>query len=228
MELEVTTAFMVDLLKRPSTKIFHNASYDVGWLLANGFEVNGKIVDTMVAAALIDENRWSFSLNACAKDYLGEIKNETFLKEKAKEWGIDPKQDLWKMPAGYVGFYAEQDAALTLKLWQRFKSEIQQQSINDVWEMEMELLPILIKMRQTGIRVDESKAALLKKEFRKKEKDVLYKIKKETTLDVDIWAARSVAQVFDRLGVEYPRTSKSNEPSFTTNWLQNCEHPIGS
>jgi len=226
MDLAVTTAFMVDLLKRPSTKIFHNASYDVGWLLANGFEINGKIVDTMVAAALIDENRWSFSLNACAKDYLGEIKNETFLKEKAKEWGIDPKQDLWKMPAGYVGFYAEQDAALTLKLWQRFKGEIQKQSINDVWEMEMELLPILIEMRRTGIRVDEAKAALLKKEFRKKEKDVLYKIKKETTLDVDIWAARSVAQVFDRLGVEYPRTAKSNEPSFTTNWLQNCEHPI--
>ena len=45
-------------------------------------------------------------------------------------------------------------------------------------------------------------------------------------MDVDIWAARSVAQVFDRLGVEYPRTAKSNEPSFTTNWLQNCEHPI--
>ena len=75
-----------------------------------------------------------------------------------------------KMPAGYVGFYAEQDASLTLKLWQRFKSEIQQQSINDVWDMEMELLPILIKMRQTGIRVDEAKASLLKKEFRKKKK----------------------------------------------------------
>ena len=226
MDLAITTAFMVDLLKRPSTKIFHNASYDVGWLLANGFEINGKIVDTMVAAALIDENRYSFSLNACAKDYLGEIKNETFLKEKAKEWGIDPKQDLWRMPAGYVGFYAEQDAALTLKLWQRFKSEIQQQSINDVWEMEMDLLPILIKMRQIGIRVDEQKAASLKKEFRIKEKEVLHKIKKETSFNVDIWAARSVAQVFDRLGVEYPRTAKSNEPSFTTNWLQNCEHPI--
>ena len=51
-------------------------------------------------------------MNACAKDYLGEIKNETFLNEKAKEWGIDPKQDLWRIPAGYVGFYAEQDAGV--------------------------------------------------------------------------------------------------------------------
>ena len=226
MDSAVTTAWMVDLLKRPSTKIFHNASYDVGWLLMNGFEINGKIVDTMITAALIDENRWSFSLNACAKDYLGEIKNETFLNEKAKEWGIDAKQDLWKMPAGYVGFYAEQDAGLTLRLWHRFKAEIQKQSLNDVWEMEMELLPILIKMRRQGIRVDEYKAIQLKKEFKQKESLLLSKIKKETTFNVDIWAARSVAKVFDRIGVDYPRTPKSGEPSFTTNWLANCEHPI--
>ena len=226
MDLAITTAWMQDVLRTPATKIFHNASYDVGWLLVNGFEIRGKIVDTMIAAALINENRFSFSLNACAKDYLGEIKNETFLNEKAKEWGIDPKADLWKLPAGYVGFYAEQDAGLTLRLWERFKTEITKQSLNDVWDMEMELLPILINTRMRGIRVDEDKAAALKKEFKKKESDVLGKIKKETTLDVDIWAARSVAQVFDRIGVDYPRTAKTEEPSFTQNWLVNCNNPI--
>ena len=200
--------------------------YDVCWIRALGLSINGKIVDTMIAAALINENRFSFSLNACAKDYLGEIKNETFLNEKAKEWGIDPKADLWKLPAGYVGFYAEQDAGLTLRLWERFKSEISKQSLNDVWDMEMELLPILIETRRTGIRVDEAQAAKLKKEFKQKESEVLYQIKSQTTLDVDIWAARSVAQVFDRIGVEYPRTPKSDEPSFTQNWLVNCDNPI--
>jgi DNA polymerase I-like protein with 3'-5' exonuclease and polymerase domains len=226
MDLAVTTAWMQDVLKTPATKIFHNASYDVGWLLVNGFEIRGKIVDTMIAAALINENRFSFSLNACAKDYLGEIKNETFLNEKAKEWGIDPKADLWKLPAGYVGFYAEQDAALTLKLWQRFKTEITKQNLHDVWDMEMELLPILIDTRRRGIRVDIEKAHALKKEFKGKEKEVLHKIKKETTIDVDIWAARSVAQAFDRIGIDYPRTPKSEEPSFTQNWLVNCDNPI--
>ena len=226
MDLDITVAWMQDLLKQPSTKIFHNAAYDLGWLKFNNFEVNGPIVDTMIAAALIDENRWSFSLNACAKDYLGEIKNETFLNEKAKEWGLNAKEDLWRMPAGYVGFYAEQDAGLTLRLWQRFKAEIQQQSLNDVWEMEMQLLPVLHKMRATGIRVDEEKAGLLKKEFKQKESLLLSQIKKQTTLNVDIWAARSVAKIFDRIGLEYPRTPKSGEPSFTTNWLANCEHPV--
>ena len=226
MDSAITTAWMQEVLRTPATKIFHNASYDVGWLLINGFEINGPIVDTMIAAALINENRFSFSLNACAKDYLGEIKNETFLNEKAKEWGIDAKADLWKLPAGYVGFYAEQDAALTLKLWQRFKTEISKQSLNDVWDMEMELLPILIETRRKGIKVDEEKAVSLKKEFKEKEYQVLKKIKDETTMKPDIWAARSVAQVFDRIGVEYPRTPKTGEPSFTQNWLVNCNNPI--
>jgi len=226
MDLGITTAWMQSILRTPATKIFHNASYDVGWLLVNGFEINGPIVDTMIAAALINENRYSFSLNACAKDYLGEIKNETFLNEKAKEWGIDAKADLWKLPAGYVGFYAEQDAGLTLRLWERLKSEISKQSLNDVWEMEMELLPILIETRRRGIRVDEEKAIKLKKEFKEKEFQVLKKIKEQTTIKPDIWAARSVAQVFDRIGVEYPRTPKTGEPSFTQNWLVNCNNPI--
>ena len=226
MDEGVTCAWMQHILRLPATKVFHNASYDVGWLLVNGFEIRGKIVDTMIAAAIINENRYSFSLNACAKDYLGEIKNETFLLEKAKEWGIDPKADLWKLPAGYVGFYAEQDAGLTLRLWERFKSEISKQSLNDVWDLEMDLLPILIDTRMKGIRVDEDKAIKLKKEFKQKEYEVLKKIKSETTIKPDIWAARSVAQVFDRIGVEYPRTPKTGEPSFTQNWLVNCNNPI--
>ena len=133
---------------------------------------------------------------------------------------------MWKLPAGYVGFYAEQDAGLTLRLWDRLKTEISKQSLHDVWEMEMELLPILIDTRSRGIRVDEEKASLLKKEFKKKESEVLSSIKSQTTLDADIWAARSVAQVFDRIGVEYPRTAKTDEPSFTQNWLVNCDNPI--
>jgi len=226
MDLGITTAWMQNVLRTPATKVFHNASYDVGWLLVNGFEIRGKIVDTMIAAAIVDENRYSFALNACAKDYLGEIKNETFLNEKAKEWGIDAKQDLWRLPAGYVGFYAEQDAGLTLKLWKYLKQEINKQSLHDVWDLEMELQPILIDMRRRGIRVNEEKAHSLKKEFKRKEGEVLKKIKDETTFDIDIWAARSVAQAFDRIGVDYPRTPKTGEPSFTQNWLVNCDNPV--
>ena len=57
-------------------KIMHNATYDAGWLRAEGVEVQGRIIDTMIAAPLVDENRFSFSLNNLGRDYLGERKNE--------------------------------------------------------------------------------------------------------------------------------------------------------
>ena len=74
----------------------------------------------MIAGALINEDRFSYSLNALSFDYLGEIKSEAQLKEKAEEWGLNAKQDLWRLPSNYVGPYAEQDAELTLKTLESF------------------------------------------------------------------------------------------------------------
>ena len=42
-----------------------------------------------------------------------------------------------------------------------------------------------------------------KKDFKKAENDLLYKIKQETNIDTQIWAARSIANVFDVLKLEY-------------------------
>jgi len=215
-----------EVLKTDADKIFHNAQYDLGWIRSQGWEVRGRIIDTMIAAALIDENRYSFSLNSLGFDYLGEVKAEDELREEAATRGLDAKADLWKMPSMAVGFYAEQDAALTLKLWNYFKPTLVKENLLKVWQLEMELLPILIRMRETGIRVDISKAEDLKKQLIKKEKDLLKKVKDLTNIDVEIWAARSVATAFDQQGIKYERTAKSKDPSFTTNWLENCNHDL--
>lgn len=210
----------------PNKKIFHNAQYDLGWLNAMGMTVNGVIIDTMIAAALIDENEWSYSLNNLAKKYLGEIKAETDLIEAAKDHGIDPKAEMWKLPAEHVGFYAEQDARLTYLLWQRFKHEIVTQNLMTIWELESKILPILIKMRQRGVRVDVEKASRLMVEFATQEKVLLQKINKLVGKDVDIWAARQIGEAFDKLKIEYPRTENTGAPSFTQNWLHNSKHQI--
>ena len=223
---EQVKKYMKDVCALPNTKIFHNAQYDVGWLEASGITVNGPIVDTMIAAALINENRFSYSLNALSVDYLNEIKAETELREAAAAHGIDPKAEMWKLPAEHVGYYAEQDAELTLKLWQRFKHEITSQSLTTVWEMEQQLLPILIKMRQRGVRVQVEKAAELQKEMKLQEKEILLDIQKEIGLEIDIWAPRQIAKAFDKLKLEYPRTEKTKEPSFTQNWLINNKNKI--
>tara|TARA_R100001509_G_scaffold104072_1_gene61293 strand:- start:86 stop:1957 length:1872 start_codon:yes stop_codon:yes gene_type:complete len=223
---EQVLRYMEKICALPCTKIFHNAQYDVGWLNTYGIEVKGEIIDTMIAGALIDENRYSYRLNALAKDYLGEIKAETDLVEAAKAHGVDPKAEMWMLPAEHVGYYAEQDARLTYLLWQRFKHEIYKQNLETVWELEKKLLPILIKMRKRGIRVNKEKAESLKIDFVNKEKSLLHNIKKLVGKDIDIWAARQIGYAFDKLNIEYPKTPKSGEPSFTQSWLLNSNHEI--
>ena len=226
MDYKIVMDWVQEVVSGPGDKIFHNASYDVGWLRAHGIKVSGRIIDTMVASALVDENRFSYSLNALGYDWLGETKSEQELKEAASEWGIDAKQELYKLPAKFVGFYAEQDAILTLKLWQYLKTEIFRQEIQSVFNLETELFPVLLNMRATGVKVDLNEAEKLKNEFVKKETKILNKITKESGLPVDIFAARSIAKAFDKLGIKYPLTEKTKEPSFTANWLLNCEAPI--
>ena len=215
-----------EVLKTDAAKIMHNAQYDLGWIRSMGWEVKGPIIDTMVTAALVDENRRSYSLNNLSIEMLGEMKSETELKEEAAQRGLDAKAELWKMPAMAVGFYAEQDAVLTLKLWNHLKTFIRKEQLQTIWNMEMELLPILIKMREVGIRVDIDKAEVLKKQFKTLESSLITEIKKLSGIAVDIWAARSVAKAFDAVGIKYDLTEKSKAPSFTTNWLTNNEHPL--
>ena len=226
MDRKKVLKWFQDVLSTPAIKIFHNAMYDVCWLRAIGLSVSGKIVDTMIASALVDENQMRYDLNNCSKRYTGKGKNETELYEAAKSWGVDPKAEMYKLPAIYVGAYAEKDAEITLALWQELKKEIHHQDLSAIMNMETELFPCLIDMKFKGVRVDVQAAHQLKKELVTQEKESLLAVKKETGIDTQIWAARSIAQVFDKLNLEYDRTEKTNAPSFTKNFLSNHPHPV--
>jgi DNA polymerase I-like protein with 3'-5' exonuclease and polymerase domains len=209
-----------------AVKIFHNAMYDVCWIRAAGIQIKGHIVDTMVMASLIDENRLAYTLNSISFEYLGEVKDEKALNEAAQSWGIDPKSEMYKLPAMYVGNYAEKDAQLTLELFKVLSREIQKQNLQNVFDLETPLFPCLLDMKFKGVRVDIEKAQLLKQQLTKQEHELLLKVKQETGIEPQIWAARSIATVFDKLGLHYERTDKSQAPSFTKNFLQEHKHPI--
>jgi DNA polymerase I-like protein with 3'-5' exonuclease and polymerase domains len=209
-----------------SVKLFHNAMYDVCWLRAAGVHINGHIVDTMVMSSLIDENRLSYTLNSISYEFLGEVKDEKALIEAAQSWGIDPKSEMYKLPAMYVGNYAEKDAQLTLELFKVLSREMQKQSLQNVFDLETQLFPCLTDMKFKGVRVDIEKAKLLKQQLTNQEQEILLKVKRETGIEPQIWAARSIATVFDKLGLHYERTEKSHAPSFTKNFLQEHKHPI--
>ena len=226
MDHGAVTRWLQDVLKTPADKIFHNAMYDVCFLRAERYEIQGRIVDTMIAGSLVDENRFRYDLGSLGRDYVGIGKNEAVLKETADHWGIDAKSEMYKLPAMYVGEYAEQDAVLTLKLWQEMKKEIESQDIEDIFNLETELFPCLVDMRFLGVRVDLEAAHKLKQELVSEEKKCLEKVWKETGVDVQIWAARSIEKVFQNQKLPYEKTAKTEAPSFTKNFLQNHSNEL--
>jgi len=173
----------------------------------------------------MDENRFSYSLNSLAFDLLGDIKGERELVEAAKSFGLDPKSEMWKMPAMYVGYYAEKDAELALKLWNYFKIEIGKNDLWQIVDLELKLLPCLVDMTWNGVRVDLDGVEKTRDALIKREKQAMKQIKQLVGKDVEIWAARSLADAFDKVGVKYPKTEKG-APSFTKTFLTDHPHDL--
>jgi DNA polymerase I-like protein with 3'-5' exonuclease and polymerase domains len=225
LDERIVNRWMKKVLELPCDKIMHNAAYDLGWLRASGFTVNGTVYDTMLAAPLIDENRFSYALNSLGFDYLKEVKSEQGLKDAASDFGVHAKKELWKLPAMYVGEYAEQDAALTLKLWHHLKALLRKEEVESIFTLETELLPVLINLTFQGIRFNRDRCEQLIADFKRKEAEHIKQIKALSGEKVDIWAAASIAKAFDKLGILYPKTA-TGLPSFTKTFLDGHDHEI--
>jgi DNA polymerase I-like protein with 3'-5' exonuclease and polymerase domains len=223
LDRKMTLGWLQEQMDTPGiTKVCHNAPYDIGWLMAEGIKVQGPIIDTLIAAPLVDENRFSYRLELLGKEYIGMRKDEKVLRAAATEWGIDPKAEMWKLPARFVGGYGEQDAVMTLKLWEHLKAEIEKQDLWSVFDLESRVLPGVIDMRARGVRVDLDQADRSRKILRQRKQELLAFVKDKTGIEVEVWAAESIKKVFEDLGLPYPRT-EAGAPSFTKDFLK--DHP---
>ena len=226
MAKDIVLRWLQDQLNHGMSVVFHNAQYDLGWLLTEGIEVKGTILDTMIAAPLLDENRFSYSLNALGATYLGQRKAEDELRRAAHQHGVDAKAEMWKLPAGRVAEYAEMDASLTLRLWHVLHKKLIEDDCERILDVELSLLPMIFEMRRRGVKVDVDKAEQTKTFLEGKEKKLLKEIKDDSDIHLEPWNAKSLAMVFDNLGLSYQRTAKSDAPSFTKHFLKSHDHPI--
>ena len=218
------------------TKVFHNAMYDVCWIRAvTGMMIKGRIVDTMIAASVIDENRFRYSLDALSKDYLNEEKYKYDLQQKTLEWSggtvKDPMTNMHKLPASIVKEYAKQDVNLTYKLWKLFDKKIdevlytkddgEQKTCRQIFELETKLFLCLVDMKFKGVRIDRSKAILFGTHLKKRRDQIIKAIENITTIKVDIWAAASIKKLLDHLCIkDYKVTPKSKMPQLPKNYLK--------
>lgn len=218
------------------TKIFHNAMYDVCWIRAiTGKKMKGRIVDTMIAASVIDENRFKYSLDALSKDYLDESKYKYDLQQKTLEWSggtvKDPMTNMHKLPAYIVKDYAKQDVDLTYKLWNLFNKKIdevlytkedgEQKTCRKIFELETKLFLCLVDMKFKGVKIDTAQAILFGRHLKKRRDQIIKAIENKTGIRVDIWAASSIKNLLEHQKItDYKETPKSKMPQLPKDYLK--------
>jgi DNA polymerase I-like protein with 3'-5' exonuclease and polymerase domains len=221
-------------------KVFHNAIYDVCWLRATtGKMLKGRLLDTMVAASVIDENRFKYGLDALAKDFLGENKYKYDLQEKTFDWSggfqKDPMSNMHKLPSSVVKDYAKQDVDLTLKLWNLFNKKLdevlyikpednKEYTCRNIFELETRLFPCLVDMKFKGVRIDTQKLDYLGKRLKRCRDKIIKFIKTKTGVEVQLWAATSIKQLLDKRNItNFEKTAKSGMPKLPKDYLKTHE-----
>ena len=219
------------------TKVFHNAMYDVCWIRAvTGMKMKGRIVDTMIAASIIDENRFRYTLDSLSKDYLQDEKYKYDLQEKTLNWSggtvKDPMTNMHRLPASIVKEYAKQDVSLTLRLWNLFNKKLDEvlyikpednskKTCRNIFELETKLFPCLVDMKFKGVRIDVQKAKRLGKFLEGRRDKLLNIIKEKTNVDVQIWAAASIKKLLKNQKItDYKTTPKSEMPQLPKDFLR--------
>ena len=150
-------------LPRVRRMVNHNIKFDCHFLMNEGVQVPlDRIECTMVRAALINENELSFSLDALCKKYIGEGKVDIW-GELAKLFGGASTRavqisNLHRAPSSLTARYAAPDPALALRLWLWQEEEIKKQGLQQVWDLERRVTPVLVQIERQGVRVDVERA----------------------------------------------------------------------
>ena len=201
-----------------------NLLYDMDFLAEPQWGVDFKQVkafhDIQIAEPLLDEWRMEYSLEAIAQDYLKEGKNEDLLKQAAAMYGNgNPKSLIWKMPANYVGPYAEGDADLPLRILPMQLKKLEDENLNGIYTIERKLIPLLLAMRRRGVRVNTAKVDEVRSRLVKERDVALAKVRAIAGPKAELMAPETFAQAFVDRGLQVPLTPKTKKPSIKGPWL---------
>jgi len=209
-----------------------NLPYDLDYLGEEGvhFTQPHRFRDVQIADPLIYELHDSYSLQSISERWGLPGKDITVLEQAAKSYGVDPKSGLWKLPARYVGVYAEQDARLPLQLLRRQERKLEDLNLWEIYELESKVIPILVKLRRRGILIDEDKLQQIEEWSLTEEAKAISEIRRASGCHVvsdDLWKSRALAPVLEKVGITVGLTKKG-EPSVDKHLLVHADHPAAS
>lgn len=207
-----------------------NLAYDVDYGYNDGFEwhPDAKFRDVQIADPLIYELHMNYSLKAIGARYDIEAKDEQLLVEAARSYGLDPKKGLWRLPGRFIGQYAEQDVASPLELLRRQEKIIDDESLREIWDLETRTLPVLVRMRRRGVKIDFGKLNEIERWSQSEEQTALDLIRHQTGIRIafgDVWKPGALAPALEAIGIRLQKTS-TGAPQIDRFLLGGHDHPV--
>lgn len=133
-------------------KVGQNIKYDMLMLLQYGIKVKGAIFDTMIAHYLLQPDL-RHNLDYLCEIYLNykKVPTEALIGEKGKN-----QRTMRSVETDKLIEYACEDADLTLQLKHKLNEELLQNELDELFhKIEMPLIPVLVEMESTGVKVDQ-------------------------------------------------------------------------
>jgi DNA polymerase-1 len=163
VSLGTVKEIMGPVLENPAIrKIGQNIKYDWIILTRHGIDLQGVMSDTMLASYLINPARRAHGLDQMALDLLGH-KMISFAEVAGKGKNAVTFD---QVPLEKATDYAAEDADITLAAWQVLSPKLSDAGLTDLFnEVEMPLVPVLMRMEQTGIEVDRNRLRELSDTF---------------------------------------------------------------
>ncbi len=210
-------------------KVGQNIKYDACVLKRHGIALKGISFDTMIASYVINPSLRQHNLDALAQHYLnhkmityqdvaGKGKNTRGFEEVSLEKACE---------------YSCEDADMTLRLkrilGEKLREEQNEALFND---LEMKLLPVLLDMEMTGIKIDSGLFEKMSADFASEMKTVEKTIHSEAGMEFNLNSPQQLGKVLFEV-LKLPggkKTAKTKRYSTDVKVLQNLSesHEIAS
>jgi DNA polymerase-1 len=204
-------------LNRPGLIVnMHNAGHDLRMLAYDRVLLPlARVEDTGVMAALHNELDPEMKLGFLAPKYAGvEGKSDQELNELcARHFGgaatrKAQAENYCKLPGTFVWEYAAHDARMTLALAQALRPKLHEEGLWKTFSLEMDLVPLLLRMHLVGVPVDVAKAEAVGEMLDSRLKGLRLDWERETG-GANTNSSQQLAKLFDRWGLPYGRTPPS-------------------
>lgn len=229
-EVQVLRYLRAQALNFTGDLVGAHLAYDMDYMLEDGIDFKKVRYwrDIQVAAPLLYELHDHFSLQAICERYGLPGKDEAELRAAAQAYSVDPKKGMWQLPGRYVGKYAESDVDQPLKISRKQEREIDEQDLWDIYNLESKVLPVLVRMRRRGVKIDTKKLEEIENWSLAEEAKALDLVKHDTGIRInvgDVWKGGALAPALEAIGVRLNVTS-TGKPSIRKDVLADIDHPV--